>query len=232
MKKIKLFCLPYAGGSSTIFSNWPKYLDKAIELVPIELAGRGERLLDPLYNDFEEMVEDIVAIVKSNADGEYAIFGHSLCGFAAYDVFRKLKASNSLLPKHLFFSGVCVPHLVSIKKKYHDMGEEEFKEVIQKFGGTPPEFFEYPELLELFLPVMMNDFKLLETRVKTVDIEPLDQDITVFLGKEEALSPEQCDGWKRYSTKMVSIHYMEGGHFFLNHQQEKLIKIINNTIVS
>ncbi|WP_435261622.1 thioesterase domain-containing protein [Tenacibaculum sp. nBUS_03] len=40
-KKIKLFCLPYAGGSAkSIYSKWKESLDSAIELHPVELAGR------------------------------------------------------------------------------------------------------------------------------------------------------------------------------------------------
>ena len=222
--------MPYAGGSSVVFSKWPAYLDKTIELVPIELAGRRNRLLEPLYDDYQEMVDDIVSMLKSNIDSEYAIFGHSLGGYAAYDVFNTLKANSLPLPQHVFFSGVAVPHLMETEKKYRGMSEEEFIKILKEFGGTPPEFFEYPELLEVFLPVLRSDFGLLETRDHTHNTTPLNIDITVFLGKDEPLTPKQCDGWKNYSDKIVTICYFEGGHFFLNSELDKMIQIINKNL--
>ncbi len=43
MDKITLFCIPYAGGSAVIYSKGEKYIDACIEIVPVELAGRGKR---------------------------------------------------------------------------------------------------------------------------------------------------------------------------------------------
>jgi len=36
-----LFCLPYAGGSESIYYKWKRHLRPSIELEPIELKGRG-----------------------------------------------------------------------------------------------------------------------------------------------------------------------------------------------
>ncbi|MBI5538973.1 MAG: thioesterase, partial [Bacteroidia bacterium] len=46
---MKLFCFPYAGGSSVVFNNWKSYLRYDIELRAIELAGRGKRIMDAHY---------------------------------------------------------------------------------------------------------------------------------------------------------------------------------------
>lgn len=230
MSKTKLFCLPYAGGASTIFSPWFKYLDKNIELIPIELTGRGSRLLDPLYKDYDDMIDDIFSFLKEHIGSDYAIFGHSLGGYAAYDVVRKLQVENLQIPRHVFLSGVRAPHLISFEKKYQNMEEEEFKEVIKKVGATPPEFFDYPELLELFLPVLMNDFKMLETREMSKEILPLESEITVLLGTDESSLLEQNEAWNIYSSKKVCIELLEGGHFFLNHHPEKLVNILNKSL--
>lgn len=230
MSKTKLFCLPYAGGTSTIFSPWFKYLDKRIELIPIELTGRGSRLLDPLYEDYDHMIEDVSSILKEHIGSDYAIFGHSLGGYAAYDAVRKLEVENLRMPRHVFLSGVLAPHLINVEKKYQNMGEEEFKEVIRKVGGTPPEFFDYPELLELFLPVLMNDFKMLETREMSMEILPLQCDITVLLGTDESNLLEQNEAWNKYSSKNACIELFEGGHFFLNHHHEKLVNFLNESL--
>lgn len=38
---MRLFCLPYAGGNASIFRRWSDSLPPFIEVVPIEIPGRG-----------------------------------------------------------------------------------------------------------------------------------------------------------------------------------------------
>ncbi|MFH4077473.1 thioesterase domain-containing protein, partial [Acinetobacter baumannii] len=79
VSKIKLFCFHHAGGSSSAYYNWKDYLNKDIEIIPIELAGRGKRLKVPVYTSMEEAVLDIYDLMKPNLDGSpFAIFGHSV----------------------------------------------------------------------------------------------------------------------------------------------------------
>ena len=48
-----------------IYKKWEHHLDGNIELRPIELAGRGSRIQDPLYKDFNDMVEDVFHQIKA-----------------------------------------------------------------------------------------------------------------------------------------------------------------------
>ncbi|MFJ8100466.1 MULTISPECIES: thioesterase domain-containing protein [unclassified Lysinibacillus] len=45
MKDIKLFCLPYAGGSAVMYNSLEKYINEVIEIIPLEYSGHGERIL-------------------------------------------------------------------------------------------------------------------------------------------------------------------------------------------
>lgn len=233
MTKIKLFCFPYAGGSAVIFSKWKQYLDTRIELVPVELAGRGKRIHESLYEDVPEVIEDVYQIVRKAINGgPYALFGHSMGGMISYQLSQKLRENNYPTPQHIFFSGRSAPHVKrSDEKKYHLLGEEEFRKEVITLGGTPPEFFDHPELLEVFLPLLKNDFKLAESDIHNGEIHPLDCSITVFLGKGEDLTTEQCDGWKKHTKKMCTIHYFEGEHFFINNETEQIVTLINDTLV-
>ena len=59
MEKIKLFCIPYAGGSAGIYSKWNGHISKFIEVCPVELPGRGKRFSEPLCNSIKQMVDDV-----------------------------------------------------------------------------------------------------------------------------------------------------------------------------
>ncbi len=67
------------------------------------------------------------------------------------------------------------------------------------------------------LPMLKNDFQLADVSFCDREIEPFDFDISVFVGKNEELSSEQIDAWKKHTKGLCVIHHFNGGHFFLNH---------------
>ncbi len=235
-KKIKLFCFPYAGGSADVFSKWKQYLEPGIELVPVELAGRGKRILDPLYHDIQDALEDVYRIVTaqiSSAHAGYAFFGHSMGCKIAYQLAQKIRDTEFAQPLHIFFSGRLAPHYRRERKKtFHLMEDGEFAKEVVALGGTPPELFRSQELMDLFIPVLKNDFKMVETDVPgSGEIRPLDCDISVFLGKEDNLTDEGCNGWYQHTSGACNIHYFDGGHFFLNDKAPKLVSLINTALL-
>jgi medium-chain acyl-[acyl-carrier-protein] hydrolase len=234
MDKITLFCLPYAGGSAAVFSSWGRYVASEIKLVPIELAGRGKRIHDALYPDLPAMVEDVFTMVRKEAtQSPYAIFGHSMGALVSYALTHKLIENNLPPPLHIFFSGRGAPHVRQPdEKKCHLLNEHDFREQVMKLGGTPPEFFQHPELMELFLPLLRNDFKIAESDFYAGVIKPLDINITVFEGKDDDLTAEECDGWKKHTRQLCSMHYFEGGHFFLHQEKEQIVRFINHTLLT
>lgn len=234
MDKIKLCCFVYAGGSVAIFRDWKDYLDPRIELLPIEIAGRGKRMNEGLYKDMTAAIDDVSAIVKREIKGgPYALFGHSLGSRIVYHLAQRLAADASVpLPQHLFFSGAGAPHIIRAdKKQYALMDDTEFKQAVFHLGGTPREFFEHPELMDLFLPILKNDFRIAETAVTPAQIQPLDTDISVMLGREDDLSPEQVAGWEKHTRKTHNSYFFDGGHFFLHAAKPEMISVINTTLL-
>jgi surfactin synthase thioesterase subunit len=235
MKKLKLFCFPYAGGSGAVYNKWRKYLDKRIELAAVELAGRGRRIYDPLYDSTAEAVEDVYGMINSQLNGlPYSFFGHSMGGIIAYELARKLKELKRPQPVHIFFAGRGAPHVpAKDDKTIHQLPEQEFKKEIIELGGTPAEFFEHPELLDVLLPMIRSDFKISEnyTFEEGREIEPLAYDMSVFIGKQEEVTAEQVHGWKDHTTGVCTVYYFEGEHFFINHQMERVVKIVNRTLL-
>jgi len=234
MPKIKLFCFPYAGGSANIYHSWKQYIGKDIELIPVELAGRGRRIGDDSYLDVYEMIEDVLGIVNKDIEnGDYAFFGHSLGAYIAYLLCKEISKRDQSQPLHLFVSGRGAPHIKREEdKKYHLLDDADFKKRVEKLGGTPPGFFDHPELVEMFLPLLKNDFKLSESEIIEHPIVPLKQAITGFFGKDEELVPQQRDEWNLHTESTLDTHYFDGGHFFIHQQIEKITEIINLTLLT
>ena len=89
---MKIFCLPYAGGSSSVFAKWKTYMSRDIEIVAPELAGRGTRFNDEKYVSIQSAADDIYSIFlkKINQNEKFAIFGHSMGCFIVYEIYRRI----------------------------------------------------------------------------------------------------------------------------------------------
>ncbi|MDA2157985.1 MULTISPECIES: thioesterase II family protein [Bacillus cereus group] len=229
---MKLFCLPYAGGSETIYYKWKKYLNLSIQLEPIELKGRGKRFNEGFYETLEEAVEDIFQNIKDKiVDDEYAIYGHSMGGLLAYELYYKIFSENLRIPKHIFFSGYKSPSIIRSKKQIHTLSDEEFIREVIELGGTPEEVVECEELLQLFIPILRSDFKILEKYIYREKKEKIQCSISILNGKEDDINLEELLAWKNHEGKGFKVYNFEGNHFFLNTNVESVTNIINKILI-
>jgi medium-chain acyl-[acyl-carrier-protein] hydrolase len=226
--RIKVFCIPFAGGSAAIYNTWKGLAPATMEIVPVELAGRGRRMTDPLYKDIHAVVADVLSIIQPHITSEkYMLFGHSMGGLISYLLAREIAKRGWPQPLHLFVSGKGTPHINRPdRKKYHKMPYPEFKEEVLKLGGTPEGFFDSPELMELFLPLLISDFTLAETAFDEQIIHPVDCDITLLIGSQEDLTAEQIEGWRDYTKGDFNVYTFEGGHFFIHDHKPAIIQLL------
>jgi medium-chain acyl-[acyl-carrier-protein] hydrolase len=232
MSRIKLFCFPYAGGAAASYSSWKQLLNPDIEMRAIELAARGRRMREPNYNSIDDAVDDVFNIINDELhQAPYALFGHSMGSMIAFELAYKIQRNNLPEPIHIIFSGRAAPQVSREKKrKLHHLPEKEFREQMFEMGGTPKEFFEHPELMDLFLPLLKGDFRLTETYIHPKKNGPLDCDITVLSGRQDEDSEEEVEAWGVHTKGNCDIHFFDGGHFFIHDEPERVLNIINDAI--
>ncbi|MBB6697123.1 thioesterase II family protein [Clostridium algidicarnis] len=227
-----LFCLPYAGGEETIYYKWKKHLNPSIQLQPIKLKARGKRFNESFYESLEEAVEDIFQNIKDKiVDDEYAIYGHSMGGLLAYELYYKISSENLRIPKHIFFSGYKPPNIIRKEKHIHMLPDEEFIKEVIDLGGTPEELVENEELLQLFIPILRSDFRILENYIYREKKDKIQCDISVLNGKYDDITLEEILAWKNYGDKVFKAYNFEGNHFFINTNVESITELINKILV-
>ena len=112
-EKIRLFCVPYAGGNSYSYRDWQKHTAEFVDVVPIELPGRGRRSSEALLVGMDALVEDVFAQIRPLMPEPYAIFGHSMGACLGYLLTRRILDAGLCPPVHLFCSGRDAPSLGS-----------------------------------------------------------------------------------------------------------------------
>lgn len=221
--RLRVFCLPYAGGGTHAYAEWAAAAGPEVELCPVLLPGREERLDEPAISTMDEMVPALAVGLAPLLDMPFALFGHSMGGMIAFALARHL-GERATGPAHLFLSA-CSPRRTPDHSHKHRLPDPELVEELRVMNGTPPEFFEHEELMELILPTMRADFTLSETYGVAEGVR-LDIPITAFAGdKDDAAPPAQVEGWREHTTAPFSLHVMPGDHFFLNDFQPILVEI-------
>lgn len=230
MKKIRLFCFSYAGGSATVFLKWRSWLADTVELIPVELAGRGTRFSQPLYTSMEEAVEDVYLMIKSQLkQGDYGFFGHSMGTCIIFELCRKIRQRNDREPLWLFLSGRCAPH-VARNDWLHRLPDARFLEAVYKLGGASAEFMLHPELQQLFTPILKADHRIVETYQYVDNGFRLHSNLTIFYGLEDHYTARDITAWEQLTTMDCFYYPFGGGHFFIHDHCRKIVEIINQQL--
>src|SRR5438874_7193218 len=151
-QSVRLFCLPYAGGTARIFAGWAADLPSWIDVVPLELPGHGFRFDEPVCDDLTQLVADLRDQVLARLDRRYAVFGHSLGALLGYELIQVLQGKDEPAV-HFFPSGAGAPHIPT-RNPAAGYSAEELRAHIAELGGTPRELVENDELMELMYPVL------------------------------------------------------------------------------
>jgi len=229
---MRLFCLPYAGGSKRTYLKWSQYINQNIKLDAIELKGRGDRFCEALYTSLDEAVDDIYMLIKDKIDNEeYAIFGHSMGTVLAYELYYRLVAEGKRIPRHIFFSGRYSPNIRSHMYVSYKMPDDEFVEKILALGGIPDDISSRKDLLEFFLPILKNDIKILENYIHIERGEKIKCNISVLNGTEDKIDPCRKVTWKDLCDRECKFYNFRGNHFFIDYNIEGIAKIIESHLL-
>lgn len=221
---IQLFCFPYAGGDAGIFKQWNEKLQGIFQVFPIEYPGRGKKAKLPLVNNFNELLNELEFEILANAKSSFALFGHSLGGIIAFEMVRRLE-KRGLSPKFLVVSACPAPKHIHKFSGTRLLTDEDFIVKLEKLNGTPVSHFEDQAFRSFFLPILRNDFALLEGYSASSDLV-CSTSITVFRGSEdEHVTNEEARTWSEVS-KQTRIVEIPGDHFFIRKPDQMLSEIV------
>ncbi len=227
---MKLFCIPYSGGSADSYYQWKKLIDPRIQICPAELAGHGRRIKEPFFDTVEQAATDIAQQIRAKVlPGEaYALLGHSMGALLAFETYYHLEPE--IRPCHIFFCGRKAPQDMDELTEYYKLPEADFLEVVYRYGGTTKEVLKNDALRSLFLPILRADFKLSELYTWRPKKDGIACPFTVVNGREDySAMTADLSRWREHGAcRFLTV---EGGHFFLFDQPEALLYMIQGTLL-
>ncbi len=223
--QLTLYCLPCAGASAAIYLRWRRLLPSWIEIIPVELPGRGMRLNEDLQDDYRALTALLSGEIALAAPEKYALFGHSMGALLAYGIAQKLQQSYAVLPTALLVSGCAAPARQDSARYNKIRTEAALIADLNQQGGTPEEVFSSPELLAMTLDLLRADYRVCES-FQYLQQSPLPVPIHCFGGKADAISAESLNMWWQESNQLFTLDWFDGGHFFLRQSEEWFLQVL------
>jgi medium-chain acyl-[acyl-carrier-protein] hydrolase len=229
---LRLFCLPYAGGGSSIFRAWGETLPTTVDVCPVQLPGRENRFEERPFTNLRDLVETLAHALDPYLDRPFALFGHSMGALIAFELARQLRRESRAAPAHLLVSGFRAPQLPGREDPIHNLPQTEFMDELRELNGTPEEILQVSELMELLLPVLRADFTMVETHTHSPEA-PLACPISAYGGLDDRhATRETLAPWRDQTQERFSLELLPGDHFFLRSAVTPLLEAISKLLSS
>src|SRR5579872_609729 len=213
--RLRLFCFPYAGAGALIFRTWSDGLPADVEVCPVQLPGRGTRLMERPFIHLSPLVEALAQALAPLLDKPFAFFGHSLGALVAFELTRRIRREYGVHPARLFVSAGRAPQTPRGGPTIHALPEKELLAELRMLNSVPSQLLEHEELMAIMLPLLRADFSVYETYVYANE-PPLNCPISAFGGLQDQ-RVKDCDleAWRVQTSVSFSRRMFPGDHFFL-----------------
>ncbi|MBT34529.1 MAG: putative thioesterase [Thalassobius sp.] len=225
MEKANLICLPYAGGSRFAYKQFVEMAPSSLQIIPVDLPGRGTRFTEQLIYNPDKIIDDILKQIESYLEPPYAIYGHSMGTLLAYLLTKKITRSRLPLPLHLFLSGGKAPSTLEDEPILKVLDKQEFITQLIEIGGIPEKILNSPRLIKILKPILQADFQVIKN-FNYQRTPPFNLPITLLLGTDENITTHQITDWQVETSKKVEVVWFPGGHFFLFDHTKEILELI------
>ena len=223
---VRLFCLPFAGGTSALYRSWAARLPDWVATVPVELPGRGALSSEAPHERLSSLVEALQAEVGPELSAPCALFGHGMGALIAFEWIRSARRVGAAAPIVLIVSG-CPP-----PRRVHAHVQEtlaQYKASLidatapRDVDGLGAEDAPSAEEAPPGASVLDADQALLRG-YRYLWERPLTQPLFVFGGRDDGTLPEDLlRGWADETHSTFHLRTLPGDHLYLRTRPDDLL---------
>ncbi len=231
--RLRLFCLPYAGGGAAAYAQWATRLPPEVEVCRVQLPGRENRLREAPFTSITLLVEALAEAIRPQLDRPFAIFGHSLGALTGFELARQVRRRFDLSPAQLFVSARWAPHLPDPEPLIYQLPDAKFIATLRRrYNNIPDAVADDPELMAIFLPLLRADVTMLDTYIYTAE-RPFDCPITVYGGSDDRrVTRAALEAWRIHTLRAFRVQVFPGEHFYLQGARDQLLQALSQELAA
>jgi medium-chain acyl-[acyl-carrier-protein] hydrolase len=228
--KLRLICIPHAGGSGIIYRTWPQDLPDFIEVCAIELPGRGRRIGEKPFTSLKLLVNTLLESILPEIDRPYALFGHSFGALVSYELARGMQTRHGLPPVHLCVSGAKAPQFISNGSAIHTQPDPVLINYVRNLGGTSEIVLQNEEMISAVLPALRADLEMSETYNLSKSTQ-FDNPILVLAGNADPkVDRGSLEAWAEHTTAGFQMKFFPGNHFYFYETQAQVLRFLGQAL--
>ncbi|MFR9727851.1 beta-ketoacyl synthase N-terminal-like domain-containing protein [Saccharopolyspora sp. MS10] len=212
---LHLLCFGYSGAGPGVFKDWRI---PGVDVLPIQLPGRGPRAEEPLATTLGELADDIAHHAIPHLTAPFVLLGHSMGAWLAHAVVTRLPRDSGLA--RLIVISAPPPHLRHRRfSSLHTLSDTDMADEVIRLGGAP----------EHARDAVANNINVIRTDATAVagyrpDERLLPCPITVISGEQEPLfGPGDLMSWRELTHEPVTMRFTAGGHFTVTDARDEII---------
>ncbi len=221
-RRLRLLCLPPAGGSAWLYRRWADRLPLDVEVVAVELPGHGERSHERAVTDLDTVIDTICSEISQLPAAPWAVFGHSMGAFVGLEVCRR--ATDG--PLALVVAGAESPASRRIAGRLVDRSDHELLRFLTAAGGTDLRALRDEGLRALVITALRADLTALAGFAHRAR-PTLHCPVRVYSGTTDPMvDPARLPEWNQTTDQACTVHLFDGGHFFYQQQEHEVLSTL------
>jgi len=189
----------------------------AVELLAVQLPGRGLRLKESLIRSSKRFARVLFSILAPKLQKTpYCVVGHSVGTWNAFEFLSLARDEGVPMPRKVFFSCFPSPDLPEENrpwKRNSRLSEENFKLEAMQWGINKVVF--ESTMWQMYQPILRADFAQFdEYEYQREGPIKFDFPISAFFGKyDPKISKSDVERWRSFATSF-SLTEVHGNHLF------------------
>lgn len=231
--KIRLLCLPHAGGSASFFVSVARSLAPDIEVLAVQYPGRQDRRSEPCVESISELADRLLPVLLDSwTDRPLALFGHSMGSSVAFELAGLLEQeSGTAAPAALLVSGRRAPSRLTDTDNVHQRSDAALIAEVKRLAGTDARLLGDEEIMRLALPALRADYRAAET-YRPQRVHKVNCPVVALVGDEDPRVPiDEARAWRQHTSADFDLRVFPGGHFYLADRSADVIACIREKLL-
>jgi pyochelin biosynthesis protein PchC len=226
--KIRLVCLPHAGGAASYFFPVSRTLSPNIEVLAVQYPGRQDRRAEPFVPTIPELADVVTEVLADETDRPLALFGHSMGATLGFEIALRLERAGTV-PAALFVSGRRAPS-THRDERVHLRDDDGLLAEVKALSGTDSRVMEDDELVRMALPALRNDYRAIET-YRWQPGQKLTCPIHALVGDADPKATvDEVRRWADHTDAEFTLDVFGGKHFYLDQHAASVMRKITEAL--
>lgn len=231
--RLRLLCLPPAGGSAALYRSWADRLPADVELYAVEPPGHGSRYGEPYVTSMAELAAQVATAATELARRPLALFGHSMGALLALEVGRLIRDATGRPPAALLVASIDAPEpSAADPPDLAALPDDYWRPRMVELGALDPRTTGDPALMEMAMSMFRADLVVM-SGYRHQRAQPLRCPVRVYAGTaDRTVTGPGLARWRREGPADFQVSRLPGGHMFFRDDPTLLLARLQSDLAA